>query len=118
MLFCLRAEVGLSQTQRMHGWRFTASSRPRIDVQPGDSKHMANIPLLSAVQVFMGRCHGQFIDGQAVAESIAETIQVVNPSNKEVIAVVHKATGAQIEQAVVSARDAFESSWQKTSPAR
>jgi len=79
---------------------------------------MANIPLLPAVQVFMGRRHGQFIDGHAVAEGTAETIQVVNPSNKEVVALVHQATGAQIGQAVVSARDAFESSWQRTSPAR
>jgi phenylacetaldehyde dehydrogenase len=84
----------------------------------GASKTMANIPLLPGVRAFMARRHGQFINGEAVFDDATATIDVVNPSNGEVVACVRQATDEQLEQAVVSARNAFEGSWQKTSPAR
>ncbi|MFM0277773.1 aldehyde dehydrogenase family protein [Paraburkholderia sediminicola] len=86
--------------------------------QTGVSKKMANISLLPAVQAFMARRHGQFIDGNATADSATATIEVVNPSSKEVITAVHQASDADVEQAVKSAHDAFKGTWHATSPAR
>jgi phenylacetaldehyde dehydrogenase len=79
---------------------------------------MANISLLPAVQAFMARRHGQFIDGISTADSASTTIEVINPSTKETIAAVHQASEADVEHAVTSAHDAFKGSWQATSPAR
>lgn len=79
---------------------------------------MATIPVLPKVRDFFARRHGQFIGGAAVADTRAAGIEVVDPSNKEVVAAVHFATNDEVELAVAGARLAFETSWRNTSPAR
>jgi phenylacetaldehyde dehydrogenase len=79
---------------------------------------MTDIALLPEVEAFLARQHGQYIDGQRAAAPDTAAIDVVNPSNRKVIASVHQATTAQIEQAVASAHEAFTGVWQQTSPAR
>ncbi|CAM3437175.1 Aldehyde dehydrogenase [Bordetella sputigena] len=78
---------------------------------------MSEISLLPEVQVFLGREHGQFIDGRAITGGDVAT-DVVNPSNRKIIASVHHASPFDVEHAVASAHEAFTGSWRKTSPAR
>ncbi|MFM0718218.1 aldehyde dehydrogenase family protein [Paraburkholderia strydomiana] len=79
---------------------------------------MTDISLLPEVEAFLARRHGQYIDGQLAAAPDAAAIDVINPSSRKVIASVHQATPAQIEQAIASAHEAFTGVWQRTSPAR
>lgn len=55
------------------------------------------------------RTHGLFIDGKQVPASNKETLDVLNPSNGEVIARIAHANEADVDRAVKSARRAFES---------
>ena len=56
------------------------------------------------VQVF-----AQFINGEWVPGSSGELIDVINPATSEVVAKVAKGSGEDIEQAVLNAREVFES---------
>lgn len=55
------------------------------------------------------RTHGLFIDGQQVESHGRGTLDVLNPSNGEVIARISHADEADVDRAVKSARRAFES---------
>ncbi|MHC1479574.1 aldehyde dehydrogenase family protein [Frateuria aurantia] len=79
---------------------------------------MSDIPLLPEVQAFLARRHGQFIDGQASIDADSSTFDVVNPATTRVLAQVHQASSDELQQAVDSARRAFEGRWRDTSPAR
>ena len=54
------------------------------------------------------RTHGLFIDGRQVPGESQATLDVLNPSNGEVIARIAHATEADVDRAVKSARRAFE----------
>lgn len=54
------------------------------------------------------RTHGLFIDGRQVPASDKEALDVLNPSNGEVIARIAHANEADVDRAVQSARRAFE----------
>ena len=63
------------------------------------------------------RTRGLFIDGGEVAAAGGELINVLNPSTGEVIARIAHANDADVDQAVVSARRAYESKvWGGLSP--
>jgi len=55
-----------------------------------------------------------FIDGEWVAPSGGETIEVVNPATEEVIATIPACSPEDADRAVAAAREAFES-WSRTS---
>jgi len=55
------------------------------------------------------RVHGLFIDGQEVAASQPELLDVLNPATGELIAQIAHATEADVDRAVRSAAAAFES---------
>lgn len=54
------------------------------------------------------RAHGHFIDGQSVSTEGQATIDVLNPSNGEVVARIAHGGEADVDRAVASARRAFE----------
>ncbi|HZX94367.1 MAG TPA: aldehyde dehydrogenase family protein, partial [Myxococcales bacterium] len=54
------------------------------------------------------RTHGLFIDGREVPASTGETVDVFNPATGEVIARTVHGTQQDVDQAVQSARRAFE----------
>jgi len=59
-----------------------------------------------------------FIGGEWVSAATAETIEVVNPANEEVIAHVSAANAVDVDKAVKAARKAFdEGPWSRTSGA-
>jgi len=57
-----------------------------------------------------------FIDGTWRAASDGKTIPAINPFNQEVHAAIAVATPGDVEEAVASARRAFDNTWSKTSP--
>src|SRR4051794_22739769 len=57
----------------------------------------------------------QFINGQWVDSSAGETLDVINPANDEVVAIVPASAAEDVDQAVNAAATAFEK-WQKTTP--
>lgn len=61
---------------------------------------------MSATEV---RTHGLFIDGREVAAKGQGTLDVLNPSNGELIARITHASDEDVDRAVQSARRAFES---------
>ena len=77
---------------------------------------MSDITLLPAVTSFLARDHGLFIDGHNLASQGNASIAVVNPANGQAIAQISDATQADIDQAVTSARQGFNT-WSRTSPA-
>ncbi|ABE35827.1 aldehyde dehydrogenase family protein [Paraburkholderia xenovorans LB400] len=79
---------------------------------------MADIRILSEVETFLARQHRQYIDGQAVAAMDTVATDIINPSNRKVVASVRQATPAQVQHAVASAHEAFTGVWQQTSAAR
>jgi acyl-CoA reductase-like NAD-dependent aldehyde dehydrogenase len=58
------------------------------------------------------------IDGERVDSVTGETMQVVNPATNEVIGTVPRASEADVDRAVASARRAFESAWTKVSASK
>jgi phenylacetaldehyde dehydrogenase len=78
---------------------------------------MAMVKMLPEVQSFLGRDHGHFIDGRAVAGSDTQRLNVRNPATGNVIGTVAMATGEDIERAIASSRHAFDEDWARTSPA-
>ncbi|WP_020407235.1 CoA-acylating methylmalonate-semialdehyde dehydrogenase [Hahella ganghwensis] len=62
----------------------------------------------------MSRMISLFINGEFVTSQSQELIPVTNPATQETIAQVPCATGAEVEQAIQSAKTAFES-WKETS---
>jgi phenylacetaldehyde dehydrogenase len=78
---------------------------------------MSTIEILPQVEAFLQRRHGCFIDGQWILPEGPST-QVVNPATGEVIACVADAPLDYLDQAVQSARHAFESGvWSGLRPA-
>jgi phenylacetaldehyde dehydrogenase len=77
---------------------------------------MADIQLLPAVQAFLAREHGHFIDGQYQADSQTPAFAVVDPSTALTVANVHEASAAEVERAVAGAAKAFKGSWALTLP--
>lgn len=77
---------------------------------------MSQVPLLPQVRAFLERAHGHFIDGHYQTLADARLIPIVNPADGQVIAHVQAANSAQIDAAVVAARNAFKGSWAQTSP--
>ncbi|MBS0545392.1 MAG: aldehyde dehydrogenase family protein [Proteobacteria bacterium] len=77
---------------------------------------MADIAILSAVQAFLHKQHGQFIDGAARSGSGTRTIDVVDPATERTIASVSSAGSADIDAAVASAQAAFHGAWARTLP--
>ncbi|HEX2754880.1 MAG TPA: aldehyde dehydrogenase family protein, partial [Candidatus Limnocylindrales bacterium] len=55
--------------------------------------------------------YGLFIGGKDVAASDGETFVTVNPATEEPLAVVARATAADMDRAVRAARSAFRRSW-------
>lgn len=68
-----------------------------------------------AVQTFLDREHGLFINGERVPSSSGQTIEVVDPATERVVAKVPRANSADIDKAVKAARRAFEGPWSKLS---
>ena len=58
---------------------------------------------------------GQFIDGKWSPSTDGGTYEVINPSNEEILGHVSKATSADVERALQSAKKGLEI-WRKTSP--
>jgi acyl-CoA reductase-like NAD-dependent aldehyde dehydrogenase len=58
------------------------------------------------------------INGEWVESSNGEWFETYNPATGEVIAQVPKATTEDVDRAVAAARNAFETSWAKTSPSK
>jgi aldehyde dehydrogenase (NAD+) len=56
-----------------------------------------------------------YIDGQWVASSSGETIEVENPATEEIVGVIPAGTAADVDKAVTAAQAAFET-WSQTSP--
>lgn len=77
---------------------------------------MQNVTITQFVQEYLARRHGSFINGKAVFDESAASIDIVNPATGESISSVAAATDAQVEQAVSGSRAAFEGDWAKTSP--
>jgi len=77
---------------------------------------MTDIQLLPAVQAFLDREHGHFIDGHYQADAQTPAFAVVDPSTGRDIASVHEASAAEVERAVAGAAAAFKGSWAQTSP--
>ena len=77
---------------------------------------MTKVSITPAVQQFLQRRHGSFIAGRAVHDESGAAIEVINPATGEALAAFTGASAAQVEEAVVSARAAFEDSWAQTSP--
>lgn len=59
---------------------------------------------------------GLFINNKFVESSENEQIETVNPATGEAITKFHAASEADIDKAVAAAREAYESTWSKTSP--
>src|ERR1700741_1617120 len=55
--------------------------------------------------------YGLFIGGKDVAASDGQTFTTVNPATEEPLALVARATAADMDKAVRSARTAFRRSW-------
>ncbi len=55
------------------------------------------------------------INGELTDSASGETMEVVNPATNEVIGTVPKASEADVDRAVASARAAFEGPWQRVS---
>ena len=77
---------------------------------------MTDIQLLPAVQAFLAREHGHFIDGQYQVDSLTPAFAVVDPSTALTVASVHEASAAEVERAVAGAAKAFKGSWAQTLP--
>ena len=77
---------------------------------------MSDITLLPAVTAFLAREHGVFIHGQALASQSTAKIAVVNPANGQTIAHIADANLADVDHAVSSSRQGFNT-WAHTSPA-
>jgi len=77
---------------------------------------MSDITLLPAVTAFLAREHGVFIHGQAIPSQSTAKIAVVNPANGQTIAHIADANLADIDHAVSSSRQGFNT-WAHTSPA-
>ncbi|MHA6196181.1 aldehyde dehydrogenase family protein [Pseudomonas wadenswilerensis] len=75
-----------------------------------------SISLLPAVQAFLQRNHGQFIDGQARVAGSDRRLDVIDPASGEVISRVGEASQADIDAAVASSRQGF-AKWSKAAPA-
>ena len=59
--------------------------------------------------------YGLFIGGKDVAASDGKTFTTVNPATEEPLAVVARATAADMDKAVKAARRAFRGSWSRLS---
>ena len=58
---------------------------------------------------------GQFIDGKWEQSEKKETYDVINPATEEVIGKASKASPADVDKALKSAKEGFNI-WKKTSP--
>ncbi|AZV92382.1 NAD-dependent phenylacetaldehyde dehydrogenase [Bordetella sp. J329] len=77
---------------------------------------MAQVELLAAVQAFLARPHGSFIEGKAIAAS--RTLPVYNPANGETIATAGDSDADTVDQAVRSAHTALrDGRWSGLRPA-
>ncbi|KAL1889537.1 aldehyde dehydrogenase (NAD(P)(+)) ald5 [Ceratocystis pirilliformis] len=59
---------------------------------------------------------GLFINNEWVKSKKNQTFEVINPSTEQVICSVHEATEEDVDIAVKAARQAFKTTWPKTSP--
>lgn len=75
-----------------------------------------SISLLPAVQAFLQRDHGLFIDGQARVAGSGRHLEVIDPASGEIISRVGEASQADIDAAVASSRQGF-AHWSKAAPA-
>jgi aldehyde dehydrogenase (NAD+) len=64
----------------------------------------------------MGKTYQLFINGTWRDSASGETMPAVNPYNQEVHAVIPVATTGDVEEAITSARRAYDSVWSKTTP--
>ncbi|RMW96281.1 aldehyde dehydrogenase family protein [Allofranklinella schreckenbergeri] len=77
---------------------------------------MAQVELLAAVQAFLARTHGSFIEGKAVAT--ARTLPVYNPATGDVIAMAGDGDADVVDAAVRSAHTAWrDGRWSGLRPA-
>lgn len=58
------------------------------------------------------------INGEQIDSASGETMDIVNPATNEVVGTVPRATEADVDRAVASARSAFEGAWAKVSAPR
>jgi len=77
---------------------------------------MAEITILPAVQAFLQKTHGHFIDGAPQAGSGTRAIEVVDPATERTIARLTTASAADVAAAVASAQTAFHGAWAQTLP--
>ncbi|WP_438391891.1 aldehyde dehydrogenase family protein [Caballeronia sp. DA-9] len=77
---------------------------------------MTTVSILPAVQAFLARAHGHYIDGRTVV-SEGPRIAVVNPASGQQVATVADATADEVDAAAASARRAFVGPWAQTTPA-
>jgi phenylacetaldehyde dehydrogenase len=71
-----------------------------------------------AATVFLGKKHRMLIDGKWVEARSGETFPVEDPATQEIIGHVPSGDKADVDQAVVAARRAFDSGpWSRLSPA-
>jgi aldehyde dehydrogenase (NAD+) len=73
--------------------------------------------ICEGAQQFLARQgHGLLIDGKNLASSSDQTITAINPSTGEVLGQLASGNAADVDQAVRSARAAFEGQWSTWSP--
>ncbi|WP_028696415.1 aldehyde dehydrogenase family protein [Pseudomonas cremoricolorata] len=77
---------------------------------------MSQVPLLASVDTFLRGPLGSFVDGQPVIEAEQPLLAVVDPSSGEPLTELREASPALVDQAVLSARRAFEHAWGSTTP--
>jgi len=77
-----------------------------------------NIKQSEAVKTFTQSTRPMLIDGQWTSGSDSETLAVINPANGQVFAHIHLACEADVNAAVIAARQAFDGEqWTSLTPA-
>ena len=73
------------------------------------------VALTPAVKQFLGRTHKLLIGGQWLSAADGQTFAVENPADGDTISQAAKGAAADIDKAVIAARQAFEGPWSKLS---
>ncbi|WP_138469071.1 aldehyde dehydrogenase family protein [Poseidonocella sp. HB161398] len=79
---------------------------------------MAKASLLPAVEAFLARSQGHFINGRAVPGSATDREEIRNPATGALVGTVARAAPGEVEEAIATAHAAFKGSWAETPPAQ
>ena len=79
-------------------------------------KIMSQVQVLPAVTAFLQRDHGHFINGKMIQADGPTKIDIVNPATEAVISQISLGNHIDVDKAVISAHQAFKTSWAVTTP--